>query len=154
MSGLVRHRATMLVAAAFVAALVLSAWLGDRGPAYDQPLDPENPNPAGAQAVAEVLGDHGVDVEVARSAAELDAVDPGPDSVVLVTGSDALGPTTVRRMNAVADGSWSRLKACRSETCRWAFFDAARNRSRAWCDMAVCGNRAKARAYRRRHGRS
>ena len=106
MSGLVRHRATMLVAAAFVAALVLSAWLGDRGPAYDQPLDPENPPPAGAQAVAEVLGDRGVDGAVARSAAELDAVDPGPDSVVLVTGSDALGPTTVRRMNAVADGSW------------------------------------------------
>jgi predicted RNA-binding Zn ribbon-like protein len=49
---------------------------------------------------------------------------------------------------AMADGSWQRLKACKSDTCRWAFIDLARNRSRQWCDMAVCGNRAKARTYR------
>lgn len=50
-----------------------------------------------------------------------------------------------------ADGSFARLKACRSDTCQWAFVDEARNRSRQWCDMAVCGNRAKARRYRDRH---
>jgi len=50
----------------------------------------------------------------------------------------------------MADGSWQRLKACRSETCRWAFIDNARNHSRLWCDMATCGNRAKARAFRSR----
>jgi predicted RNA-binding Zn ribbon-like protein len=52
---------------------------------------------------------------------------------------------------AMADGSWPRLKACRSDSCQWAFFDRTRNRSRQWCDMAVCGNRAKARRYRSRH---
>ena len=52
----------------------------------------------------------------------------------------------------MADGTWQRLKACRSDTCRWAFIDRARNRSRQWCDMSVCGNRAKARAFRQRHG--
>jgi predicted RNA-binding Zn ribbon-like protein len=52
---------------------------------------------------------------------------------------------------AMADGSWSRLKACRSDTCQWAFIDNARNRSRQWCDMAVCGNREKARRFRSRH---
>lgn len=52
---------------------------------------------------------------------------------------------------AMADGSWSRLKACRAEDCRWAFYDRARNRSRHWCSMAVCGNRTKARTFRRRH---
>ena len=51
---------------------------------------------------------------------------------------------------AMADGSWSRLKACRSDTCQWAFVDTARNRSRQWCDMAVCGNREKARRFRSR----
>lgn len=51
---------------------------------------------------------------------------------------------------AVADGSWARLKACREPTCRWAYYDHSRNRSRAWCSMAVCGNRNKARAFRRR----
>ena len=35
--------------------------------------------------------------------------------------------------------------------CRWAFYDRSRNRSRTWCAMSVCGNRAKARSYRARH---
>jgi predicted RNA-binding Zn ribbon-like protein len=52
---------------------------------------------------------------------------------------------------AMADGSWQRLKACRSDTCRWAFVDNARNRSRQWCSMSVCGNRQKARMFRERH---
>jgi predicted RNA-binding Zn ribbon-like protein len=51
----------------------------------------------------------------------------------------------------MAGESWERLKACRAEDCRWAFLDDAKNHSRAWCSMKVCGNRAKARAYRERH---
>jgi predicted RNA-binding Zn ribbon-like protein len=51
---------------------------------------------------------------------------------------------------AMQDGTWARLKACRSDECRWAFFDGSKNHSRAWCSMAVCGNRAKARAFRER----
>lgn len=44
-----------------------------------------------------------------------------------------------------------RLKIC--PNCRWLFIDRSRNRSRTWCDMAVCGNRVKAnRHYRRRRG--
>jgi predicted RNA-binding Zn ribbon-like protein len=52
---------------------------------------------------------------------------------------------------AIADGSWGRLKACREDTCQWAFYDRSRNRSATWCSMAVCGNRTKARKYRERH---
>ena len=51
---------------------------------------------------------------------------------------------------AQADGTWERMKACRAEDCRWAFYDRSRNRSRAWCSMRECGNRAKARSYRAR----
>jgi predicted RNA-binding Zn ribbon-like protein len=51
---------------------------------------------------------------------------------------------------AVASGTWDRLKICRSPDCRWAYYDHSRNRSRAWCSMSVCGNRAKARAFRTR----
>lgn len=53
-------------------------------------------------------------------------------------------------VEAMAVGTWERLKACRAETCRWAFYDRARNRSRTWCSMEVCGNRTKARAFRAR----
>ena len=51
---------------------------------------------------------------------------------------------------AMADGTWERFKACRLDTCHWAFYDASKNRSGAWCTMAECGNRAKARAFRAR----
>lgn len=51
---------------------------------------------------------------------------------------------------AMEDGSWTRLKLCWADTCRWAFYDHSRNRSGRWCSMDECGNRAKARSYRRR----
>ena len=63
----------------------------------------------------------------------------------------ALGRLVAVVAAAMADGTWSRLKACRGDRCGWAFYDRARNRSRQWCSMAVCGNRTKARSYRRRH---
>ncbi len=63
----------------------------------------------------------------------------------------ALGRLLAIVSAAMANGSWERLKACRAEDCRWAFYDRARNRSRHWCSMAVCGNRTKARTFRRRH---
>ncbi|HTN24608.1 MAG TPA: CGNR zinc finger domain-containing protein [Solirubrobacteraceae bacterium] len=52
---------------------------------------------------------------------------------------------------AIDDGTWQRMKACPAETCQWAFYDTSRNRSAVWCDMRVCGNRAKVRGYRERH---
>ncbi|MHB8531637.1 MAG: CGNR zinc finger domain-containing protein [Solirubrobacteraceae bacterium] len=55
---------------------------------------------------------------------------------------------------AIGDGSWERVKACRADDCHWAFYDRSRNRSGVWCDMAVCGNRTKVRAYRERAPRA
>ncbi len=53
------------------------------------------------------------------------------------------------------DGSaWRRVKACAAAECRYAFRDASRNNSRRWCDMAYCGNQAKARAWRARQSAS
>jgi predicted RNA-binding Zn ribbon-like protein len=49
-------------------------------------------------------------------------------------------------------GQWSRLKGCRR--CGYAFFDRSKNRSAAWCAMAICGNRTKNRAYYRRRNTS
>ena len=44
-----------------------------------------------------------------------------------------------------------RLKECAQEDCRWLFLDLSKNRSRRWCTMEQCGNRAKAkRHYARR----
>ncbi len=54
-------------------------------------------------------------------------------------------------LEAHAAGTWQRLKICPADDCRWAFYDASKNRSGAWCSMSDCGNRAKARAFRQRH---
>ena len=63
----------------------------------------------------------------------------------------ALGELFAIIHGAAIDGTWDRLKVCADDGCRWAFYDRSRNRSRSWCNMASCGNRAKARSYRRRH---
>jgi predicted RNA-binding Zn ribbon-like protein len=44
----------------------------------------------------------------------------------------------------------ARVRLCAADDCDWLFLDLTRNRSRQWCDMKVCGNRAKVRAYRQR----
>ncbi|MBI5106527.1 MAG: CGNR zinc finger domain-containing protein [Solirubrobacterales bacterium] len=51
---------------------------------------------------------------------------------------------------AMADGTWSRLKACPGPHCGWMFYDASRNRSSHWCSMRICGNRVKGQAFRAR----
>jgi predicted RNA-binding Zn ribbon-like protein len=82
-------------------------------------------------------------IRVGAAGAELRCPGNGLDAL-LAAIAQAIVETT-------ADGSWGRLKACRSEDCRWAFYDRSKNRSGAWCTMAVCGSRTKVRAYRSRH---
>ena len=79
-------------------------------------------------------------------AAELVPARPGIDA--------ALGRLLAIVFRAQTDGTWQRLKACGDHGCEWAFYDWSKNRSGTWCDMAVCGNRAKARAYRDRRSGS
>lgn len=43
-----------------------------------------------------------------------------------------------------------RLRLCAADNCDWTFLDRSRRQNRVWCDMSVCGNRAKAsRHYRK-----
>lgn len=66
----------------------------------------------------------------------------------------ALGRLLAIVHGAITQGTWERLKACRERSCEWAFYDHTKNRLGAWCTMQVCGNRAKARAYRSRRAGS
>jgi predicted RNA-binding Zn ribbon-like protein len=64
-------------------------------------------------------------------------------------GADAAVATLLDILHeAQLTGDWPRLKGCRQ--CGYAFFDRSKNRSAAWCDMSICGNRTKNRAYYRR----
>lgn len=44
------------------------------------------------------------------------------------------------------------VRECEAPHCTRLYVDRSARRSRRWCDMRVCGNRAKARAHRQRHG--
>jgi predicted RNA-binding Zn ribbon-like protein len=66
----------------------------------------------------------------------------------------AMALMLVAVVRSAVDGTWDRLKACRNEGCKWAFYDKAKKRSGTWCHMDACGARHKMRAYReRRSGR-
>ena len=62
----------------------------------------------------------------------------------------AIGQLLAIVAGAVEQGRWGRLKACPRDVCHWAFFDHSKNHSGRWCQMDVCGNIEKARAFRER----
>lgn len=57
-------------------------------------------------------------------------------------GQNLVTATARSALRLVAEGADGRMKICGH--CGWLFLDRSKNRSRAWCDMTVCGNRAKA----------
>ncbi len=75
----------------------------------------------------------------------------GPDGRAVLSGDDVRGVVASAVAQLSIRGELERVKICPADDCRWAFYDASRNRSRQWCSMAVCGNRAKARTHRARH---
>ncbi len=70
--------------------------------------------------------------------------------VVRGGGIGALGALAAIVYAAEAQGVWTRLKACASDACHWAYYDSSRNRASRWCHMQLCGNRAKGQAFRTR----
>lgn len=100
-----RHRSMLLVACGFLLAVVVAVVLGAVDEGRTAPYDPDNAGPDGSRALARVLDDQGVDVEVARSADELDETTVGADTVVVVTSTSELGKNTVDRLLEHARGS-------------------------------------------------
>jgi hypothetical protein len=92
-----RHRSTVLIGLALVAAVAVAIVLGT-GTQTSTPMDPDNPGPAGTRALARVLGDEGVDVQVVRDADAL--ADAGVDAAtsVVVVLPEYLGTSTIERL--------------------------------------------------------
>ena len=61
-----------------------------------------------------------------------------------------LWPVAQSAAEFLSGGDFSRLRECGGEECGWLFEDTSRNRSRQWCHMQDCGNRAKVRRFRTR----
>jgi predicted RNA-binding Zn ribbon-like protein len=94
------------------------------------------------------------ELEQAARRGELGVHFTGSGSVSIAPSAEGFAGAIARLLipvaEALGDGSWERVKACRAPDCQWAFYDRSRNRSGVWCEMAVCGNRTKVRAYRDR----
>ena len=151
---------------AFGSPEALAAWLAEQGLA-----DAREPFGHDDLATAVAIREHLRALLLANNGGELDPAVPAAlgaaaDRARLTVALDAAGRASVTSQafgidrvagrllgivaRAQAEGTWDRLKACPWHTCHVAFYDHSRNRSRTWCSMAVCGNRAKAQAYRRR----
>ena len=61
-----------------------------------------------------------------------------------------LWPVALSAVELATQSDVTRVKECASDNCNWLFLDVSKNRSRRWCDMKDCGNRAKARRHRAR----
>jgi predicted RNA-binding Zn ribbon-like protein len=61
---------------------------------------------------------------------------------------DALSVVAADAISIVARERDGKIALCASPTCRAAFFDTSRSRSRRWCDMNTCGNRDKKARFR------
>jgi predicted RNA-binding Zn ribbon-like protein len=146
-----------------------AAWLTGRGLLpQGEPLTPSDVRQAQSmrEAIRKLLLAHN---GAPLDAAAVDAVNNAAKSAELVVrfeddghaalvpvrpGIDgALGRLIAIVYRSISEGTWERLKACPEDRCEWAFYDWSKNRSATWCDMSVCGNRAKARAYRQRRQR-
>jgi predicted RNA-binding Zn ribbon-like protein len=58
-----------------------------------------------------------------------------------------LAPIAWSAAELLRDPASARIKECAGETCGWLFLDTSKNRSRRWCEMRDCGNRAKAQRH-------
>ena len=59
-------------------------------------------------------------------------------------------PIVESAADAMILGELGRVRRCADSRCPRVFFDRTKNGRRRWCDMATCGNRAKAARHRKR----
>jgi predicted RNA-binding Zn ribbon-like protein len=145
----------------------LATWFSEQG-LVDDLVEPSDEEHADAVAVREairelLLANNGVAADAADASQTLeDAGRKAQLGIRFENGRPVLAPEgdgargAIGRIVALVaelapTDEWKRLKGCRDENCRVAFYDKSRNRSRAWCSMEVCGNREKARSFRARH---
>ncbi|NPV53630.1 MAG: hypothetical protein HPY71_08905 [Firmicutes bacterium] len=61
-----------------------------------------------------------------------------------------LWPVVWSAAELLTSGDLNRVRECAGDGCGWLFLDTSKNRTRKWCSMEDCGNRAKARRHYRK----
>lgn len=103
----------------------------------------------GSESLARVLSIHAGALATAR-------LEPGAESYRLAWDPAqallpaVLGPIAQSAVKLLLESDLGRVKRCGGPDCGWLFFDQTKNGKRRWCEMSVCGNRAKQRRLRQR----
>jgi predicted RNA-binding Zn ribbon-like protein len=69
---------------------------------------------------------------------------------ILEKPQDLLVPVAHYAANFFATADYAAIRKCEDPKCILWFYDTSKNHSRRWCSMELCGNRAKAAAFRER----
>ncbi|MDB4907917.1 MAG: hypothetical protein JWO05_2701 [Gemmatimonadetes bacterium] len=108
------------------------------------------------QVRAETLGE--INRVLGRSAGtrRLEQRGDGSFARSFVPTGDAFAGLVIPVVESAADsligGELARVRRCADPRCARVFYDSSRNGARRWCDMASCGNRAKAARFRKKAG--
>ncbi len=117
--------------------------LAERGPASDVIRD---------EALAEINRVLGRSAGTRR----VERRDDGRFVRAFVPVGDAFAGMLIPIVESAADAlirdELARVHRCADPRCRRVFQDETRNGTRRWCDMSLCGNRAKAARHRARAG--
>lgn len=66
------------------------------------------------------------------------------------TAEDLLAPIAEQLSRLMTDTECRLTRNCAGPNCTFWFTDITKNKKRRWCDMKLCGNRAKTAAFRER----
>jgi predicted RNA-binding Zn ribbon-like protein len=104
----------------------------------------EAPDAADLAALNTALARSLVDLRIQPDAEGFDWEWPSAGSAL----DGMLGPVVWSAANLLTGDDLNRVRQCADDRgCGWLFIDMSRNRSRRWCGMEGCGNRAKARRH-------
>ncbi len=70
-----------------------------------------------------------------------------PSDRTAPAAADLLAPVLWSAADLLAGAHKTRIRECANAECLWLFLDESKGGTRRWCDMASCGNRAKARRH-------
>ncbi|CUR56935.1 putative Secreted protein [metagenome] len=94
-TAFLRSRGSLLIAGGLVLAVLVSAWVSAGNRSQGGDLDPQSSAPSGARALAQVLGDQGVELDIVRHTDELADADLD-DATLLVTSTENLAASAAR----------------------------------------------------------
>jgi predicted RNA-binding Zn ribbon-like protein len=88
--------------------------------------------------------------EIAALPAATPQLEPSGELVLEGDARELLTTIAREAVELFGGPAGSRIHTCEGEGCAILFLDLSRSGGRRWCSMSDCGNRAKARAFRKR----